>query len=98
MPPRMPDYRPRDLGRAFEGKLGIDFREGKHRSGWYCLPDGEALFRVTLPKAHRRWSRKVQHSLLRATRLTPDEFDDLVTCPMTGPQFAARARALFGED
>ena len=98
MPPRMPDYRPRDLDRAFEGKLGIDFREGKHRSGWYRLPDGEALFRVTLPKAHRRWSRTVQHSLLRATRLTPDEFDDLVTCPMTGPQFAARARVLFGED
>ena len=98
MPPRLPDYSPRDLSRAFERKLGIDFREGKHRSGWYRLPDGAALFRVTLPKAHRNWSRRVQRSLLNSTRLTPTEFGDLVTCPMTGPQFAARARELFRED
>ena len=34
-------------------------------------------------------------SLLKTTRLSPEEFDDLVRCPMTGPQFAERARALF---
>ena len=33
--------------------------------------------------------------LLRTTRLSPEEFDDLVRCPMTGPQFAERARELF---
>ena len=92
---RLPDYSPRDLSRTFERKLDIDFREGKHRTGWYRLPDGEALFHVTLPKAHRNWSKPVQRSLLKATRLSPDEFDDLVRCPMTGPQFAERARELF---
>ena len=92
---RLPDYSPRDLSRAFERKLDIDFRDGKHRTGWYRLPEGESLFHVTLPKAHRNWSKPVQRSLLKTTRLSPDEFDDLVRCPMTGPQFAERARALF---
>ena len=49
---RLPDYSPnRDLSRAFERKLDVDFREGKHRTGWYRLPDGEALFYVTLPES-----------------------------------------------
>ncbi len=38
------------------------------------------------------------HSLFKATRLSPEEFDDLVRCPMTGPQFEARARELFGPE
>ena len=95
----MRDYRPRDLARAFERKLGVQFREGKHRTGWYRLPEGGAgLFFVALPKAHRRWSPTVLHSLFKATRLSPEEFDDLVRCPMTGPQFEARARELFAPD
>ena len=48
-----------------------------------------------MPKAHSNWSKSVQRSLLKVTELAPDEFDDLVRCPMTGPQFAERARALF---
>ena len=91
---RLPDYSPRDLSRAFERKLNIDFREGKHRPVG-TGSEGESLFHVTLPKAHRNWSKPVQRDLLRTTRLSPDEFDDLVRCPMTGPQFAKRARALF---
>ena len=63
---RLPDYSPRDLSRAFERKLDIDFREGKHRypAGTGCL-EGESLFHVTLPKAHRNWSKPVQRSLLK---------------------------------
>lgn len=99
MSPRLRDYRPRDLTRAFERKLGIQFREGKHRTGWYRLPGTDTgLFPVTLPKAHRRWSPSVRHSLFKATRLSPEEYDDLVRCPMTGPQFEARARELFGPE
>ena len=48
-----------------------------------------------MPKAHRDWSIKTKASMLAATRLSREEFDDLVRCPMTGPQFEARARELF---
>ena len=95
MPRLLRNYTARQLTNAFENKLGIAFRSAKHRSGTYYLPDGQPLFSVTLPKAHRNWSRGVQRELLRRTKLTPDEFDDLARCPMTGPQFAARARELF---
>ena len=40
----------------------------------------------------------MRHSLFKATRLSTEEFDDLVRCPMTGPQFEARARELFAPD
>ena len=95
MPRLRRNYSPRQLTNAFENKLGLAFRSAKHRSGTYYLPDGQPLFSVTLPKAHRSWSRGVQRDLLKATQLSPAEFDDLVRCPMTGPQFAERARELF---
>ena len=87
-------YAPRALSRAFETKLGIRLSGSRHRSGWYTL-DGRKLFRVIMPKAHSNWSKSVQRSLLKVTELSPEEFDDLVRCPMTGPQFADRARELF---
>ena len=98
MPRPRRDYGWRELNNALENKLGIPFRRGKHRSGSYRLPDGEHLFNVTLPHSHRSVSKGVQRDLLRHTRLSPDEFDDLVRCPMTGPQYEARARELFAAD
>ena len=87
-------YSPRQLSRAFENKLDIPFRGDRHRSGWYTLGD-RRLFRIVMPKAHRDWSIKTKASMFGATRLSREEFDDLVRCPMTGPQFEARARELF---
>lgn len=99
MPRPRRDYGWRELNNAFGNKLGIPFRTGKHRSGSYLLPDGDHLFHVTLPQQHRRGvSRGIQRDLLRKTRLLPEEFDDLVRCPMTGPQFEARARELFAAE
>ena len=51
-----------------------------------------------MPKSHRDWAIKTKATMFTATRLSRDEFDDLVTCPMTGPQFEARARELFAPD
>ena len=78
-------------------KLDVDLGAGKHRAGWYVL-DAKRLFRVTIPKAHASWGPGIQKDLLRKTRLSPEEFDDLVRCPMSGPQYAERARELFTEE
>ena len=51
-----------------------------------------------MPKSHRDWAIKTKSTMFSATRLPQDEFDDLVRCPMTGPQFEARARELFVPD
>ena len=48
-----------------------------------------------MPKSHRDWGVKTKSSIFKKTRLSRNEFHDLVTCPMTGPQFEARARELF---
>ena len=94
---RLPDYHPRQLSRTFERKLGIDFREGKHRVGWYFL-DGRKAFRVTMPNVHENWGPPVQRSLLKATMLPPDEFNNLVSCSMTGPQYEARLRQILARE
>ena len=90
-------YTPRQLSRACENKLRILFRGDRHRAGWYTL-DGRRLFRIVLPKSHRDWGVKTKSSIFKTTGLSRDEFHDLVTYPMTGPQYEARARGLFGRD
>ena len=97
MPTPRRRYTPRQLGSACDAKLNISFRGGKHRAGWYVL-DGKKLFRVTIPNAHSSWGPPVQKALFRNTRLSAEEFDDLVRCPMSGPQYAERARELFAEE
>ena len=94
MSPPLRSYTPRDLTRACENKLEISFSGSKHRSGWYRLGQ-RRLFRIIIPKSHRDWGVKTKAHILRQTKLTPDEFDELVRCPMTGPQFEARAREVF---
>jgi hypothetical protein len=77
---------------ALEDKLGLDFRQGKDRSAWFIL-DGKKRLRVTLPKTH---SGDLAVGTLRAIRkqltLATSEFVDLVSCPMTGPDFVELAR------
>ena len=97
MSSRLRSYTPRQLSRAFENKLAIPFRGDRHRSGWYTLGDRK-LFRIVMPKSHRDWAIKTKSTMFSATRLSPEEFDDLVRCPMTGPQYEARARELFARD
>lgn len=87
-------YAPRDLTRACENKLAIAFGGNRHRSGWYTL-DGKKLFRIIMPKSHRDWGTKTKSNMFKQTRLTRDEFGNLVSCSMTGPHFANRARELF---
>lgn len=97
MPSPKSNYSPRDLTRMCEGKLAIDFRDGDERTGWYYL-DGKPLFRVTIPKIHRGdWGRRVQKHVFVQTRLTPDDYDDLVRCPMSASEFVVRVRELFFE-
>jgi predicted RNA binding protein YcfA (HicA-like mRNA interferase family) len=77
---------------ALEEKLGLDFRHGKDRSAWFVL-EGKKRLRVTVPKTH---SGDLAVGTLQAIRkqlkLATTEFLDLVSCPMTGPDFEELVR------
>lgn len=90
------NYSPRKLISTFENKLGIRFRSGKHLVGWYRL-DGKDTIRFLLPKKHGKWSPGVQRDLIAKTRLTPDEFKELVGCSMSESQYADRLREIIGK-
>ena len=97
MPRPLRNYTPRQLTNACENKLAIAFGSGKHRSGWYLL-NGRKLFKITIPKAHAEWGPQAKKDFLGKTRLSSEEFDDLIRCSMTGPAFASRAAELFTEE
>ena len=94
---RIPEYSPRALTNTFVNKLGIRFRSRKHRVGWYRL-DGKDTIWILLPKKHGRWSPAVQRDLIEKTRLTPDEFKELVGCSMSESQYADRLREIIGKE
>lgn len=85
----------RAVTRAFENKLRIEFRHSAHKTGWYYL-EGVRLFRVSLPQG-QRWSRAVQENVRKVTRLGRDEYDALISCSMSGTDYAVRARNLFSD-
>lgn len=80
-------YKHRDLQRGIEHKLQLSFSSGSERNAWIQI-DGRAVLRVTLPKVH---SGDVREGTLGEIRkqlaLTKAQFELLISCPMTGPQY-----------
>ena len=90
---RFPLHSPSDLTRACE-KLQLEFRKGKERNGLYFY-QGQKLFRITIAKKHKKWGRKLERSMMEATRLSPEDFDKLVKCNITGPGYEKMVPQLF---
>lgn len=92
----MPQDNPRRITRALERKLRLDFRSGSERNAWYVL-DGRKQLRVTIPRVHgSSFSPEVLRDLRNQLKLNQLEFDNLVTCPMTGSNYANKIRELLG--
>jgi|WetSurMetagenome_2_1015567.scaffolds.fasta_scaffold111262_2 hypothetical protein len=71
-----------DVKRVCERKLGILFRNNKECNGWVMFEDVK-LSRVTVPKGRKPIPPKTYKSMAGQLNLTPDEFDDLLECPLT---------------
>jgi hypothetical protein len=69
-----------------EKKLNIDFRSGKHFSGWVLL-NGAGAARITIPKGRKSISPKLYKSMARQLELETEQFDKLLACPMTAAQY-----------
>lgn len=64
-----------------ENKLGIDFRDGKELNGWFKLGN-KKIARITVPKGKKPIPPKTYSSMANQLKLTIDEFDDLLACPL----------------
>jgi hypothetical protein len=65
-----------------ESKLAIQFRDGKERVGWFML-DGRKEIRFTIPHIHSSWGKGTIGDVRRKSRLSSEQFDDLVRCPLS---------------
>jgi hypothetical protein len=92
--PRL-NYNPKDLTNALESKLGITFRDGKERTGWFEV-DGKKQIRFTIPHVHRSWGKGTISDIRRASKLTNSQFDDLVRCPLSRSGYQRILRQLLG--
>ena len=72
-----------DVKRCCEHKLGIGFRAGKEFNGWFFL-NQRKVARITIPKGRKPIPRKTYSSMARQLKLSVEEFDDLLECPLNG--------------
>lgn len=79
-------FHTRDVKRTCEHKLRIEFRSGKEYNGWFLL-NGKKAARITIPKGRKPIPPKTYKSMATQLRLTVQQFDQLLECPLTEEQF-----------
>jgi len=87
--------KPRDVAHAIENKTPGDEGGGKERSKWIVL-DGKRVLRVTYPKSHSAdIKRGTLESIRKMLRLDRDQFDDFISCSMSGSDYEGHLRTLI---
>jgi hypothetical protein len=84
-------YKAREIQAGID-KLRVHFRTGQERNAWFKIDDKPVLL-ITAPKIHRGdvpvgTADAIRKQLL----LSRDLFDDLVKCPLTGPDYEGLIR------
>ena len=77
-----------NVKKCCESKLGIQFRSGNELTGWFEL-NGYKAARVTVPKGKKPLPPKTYKSMARQLKLSTDEFDELLKCPLTYKKYKA---------
>ena len=76
-----------EVRRAIERKLKpTDFRGTKELNYWIEL-DGIKITRVTVTKSDDELKSGTEASIRNQLKLSREQFDDLVTCPMSGAEY-----------
>ena len=70
-----------DVKKCCENKLEIKLRKGKEFNGWFELY-GKKAARITIPHGRKFIPPKTYKSMAKQLKLTTDEFDNLLECPL----------------
>lgn len=77
-----------------EHKLGISFRGGKEFNGWVTI-NNKNFARITVPMGRKNISPKTYKSMARQLKLTAEQFDDLLECPLQWDQYVEIAKNIL---
>ena len=83
---RNADFHTLDVKLCCERKLAINFRSGAEYNGWYML-EGRKIARITIPQGRKPIPRKTYKSMATQLKLTVDQFDRLMDCPLDGQTY-----------
>jgi hypothetical protein len=68
-------------------KPTIQRGQGKHNKGYIYL-DGVLLTKVKIPNSHDRLMKPSKSQYIaQALKISEEEFNDLIDCPLTGPKY-----------
>lgn len=74
-------YNSHDVKKRCENKLDINFRTTKECNGWYTY-NNKKVARITVPQGRKPLPPKTYKSMASQLKLSIDEFDDLLDCPL----------------
>lgn len=78
---------------ALKNKLNIDFKPGRELNGWYFL-DGKKTLKFKAQRGRGTLSIGFQKQIESKSRLSNDDFELLIKCPLTGPNYDNKMRGL----
>jgi hypothetical protein len=81
-------YNSQDVKKRCETKLNIEFRDGRssESNGWFKYEDVKVA-RITVPKGRKYIPEKTYKSMAQQLKLTPDQLDGLLECPIKMKQY-----------
>jgi hypothetical protein len=88
------DYKEKDIREKIISKVNPQIRKGrsKHSKG-YVKVEGRVVTKVKIPNAHEKIMKESKSQYIAtALRLSEDEFNSLIDCPLTGPKYYALLR------
>lgn len=80
------DYNTIRVKTVCENKLSITFRDGGEFNGWFVY-GGKRIARVTVPHGRKPIPPKTYKSMATQLKLSVDEFDRLLDCPLSYTHF-----------
>lgn len=82
-----------DVKTRCENKLDIVFKSSGELNGWYLLGE-KRVARITVPHGRKFIPPKTYKSMATQLKLSVDDFDALLECPLTGAKYEEKIQAL----
>jgi len=90
---RNTDFDTNNVKHCCENKLRISFRGGKEFNGWVTI-NNKKFARITVPMGRKDIPPKTYKWMARQLKLTTEQFDELLECPLNWDEYVEIAKKL----
>jgi len=94
------DYKEKDIRKQILNKIKPrkgQTKRSKHEKGYIYLEE-KLVAKVKIPNGHQRIMKNSKSQYIASDlKLNADQFNDMVDCPMTGPQYYEILKDVVGD-